>query len=80
MALPSIALDPCKETGLDRKYIQQIIVFAAIFLAFQVGFDLIQGITVTPGLFLARLITTLMATAIYAALTLWLKKRKERGD
>ena len=62
---------------MDIKAAQQIAVFAAIFLIFQIGFDWMQGAAITPGLFLSRLVTTFVATVIYAVLVLWLKKRNE---
>ena len=65
---------------MDRRILQQLFVFAAIFLVLQVGLDLAQGIAVTPAVFASRLITTVIATAVYAVLLMWLKKRKERGD
>jgi len=65
---------------MDRSFIQQIAVFAAIFLILQIIFDVVQGVPLTPGVFLSRLITTIIATAFYGALTLWLKKRKERKE
>ena len=65
---------------MDRSFVQQLFVFAAIFLVLQLGFDLMQDVPITPGVFLSRLITTILATAFYGALTLWLKKRRERKD
>lgn len=65
---------------MDRGFVQQVCVFAAVFLSFQVGFDLLQDAPITSQVFWSRLILTLIATALYGALTLWLKKRKERKD
>ena len=65
---------------MDRSFVQQMIVFAAIFLILQVGLDLAQGVPLSPGVFLSRLITTAIATGLYGALTLWLKKRRQRKD
>lgn len=65
---------------MDRSFVQQLFVFAAIFLILQLGLDLMQDVPITPGVFLSRLITTILATAFYGALTLWLKKRRERKD
>ena len=62
---------------MDRNFIQQMFVFAAIFLVLQLGFDLFQNVPITPVVFLSRAITTILATVVYGALTLWLKKRKE---
>ena len=62
---------------MDRSFIQQIFVFAAIFLVLLLAFDLFQNVPITPGVFLSRMITTILATAFYGALTLWLKKRRE---
>ena len=65
---------------MDKGFVQQVFVFAAVFLSFQVGFDLLQDDPITQQVFLNRLILTLIATALYGALTLWLNKRKERKD
>ncbi len=65
---------------MDKGFVQQLCVFAAIFLAIQIGFDMMQGLPITPAVFLSRVITTAMATAIYGAFSLWLKKRKDRKD
>lgn len=65
---------------MDRGFVQQLFVFAAVFLILQIGIDLLQGTPITPQVFLGRLILTLIATVLYGVLTLWLKKRKERED
>ncbi len=65
---------------MDKSFVQQVSVFAVVFLSLQVGFDLLQDAPITSQIFLSRLIMTLIATALYGALTLWLKKRKERKD
>ncbi len=65
---------------MDKGFVQQVFVFAAVFLSLQVGFDLLQDAPITSQVFLNRLIMTLIATSLYGALTLWLKKRKERKD
>jgi hypothetical protein len=65
---------------MDKGFVQQLCVFAAVFLILQVGIDLLQGTPITPQVFLGRLIMTLIATGLYGALTLWFKKRKERED
>lgn len=62
---------------MDRSFIQQMFVFAAIFLLLQVVFDVMQSRSVTASGFFGQLITTVLATVCYGALTLWLKKRKE---
>jgi len=65
---------------MDKGFVQQRIVFAAIFLILQIGLDLLQGVPITVAVFASRLITTVLATAFYGAITLWLKKRRERKD
>ncbi len=65
---------------MDKNFIQQMAVFAAIFLILQFAFDLMQGIPISAPMFFSRLITTIIATAIYGALTLWLKKRRARKE
>ena len=65
---------------MNKGFVQQVCVFAAVFLSFQVVFDLLQDDPITSQVFLNRLILTLIATALYGALTLWLNKRKERKD
>ena len=65
---------------MDRKFTQQLVVFAAVFLCLQLVFDLMQDIAITPGVFLSRLITTLVATAFYGLVTWWLKKRKNSEE
>ena len=65
---------------MDKGFVQQLFVFAAIFLVLQLGLDLLQDVPITPAVFLSRVITTAIATAFYGALSLWLKKRKDRKD
>lgn len=65
---------------MDMRFIQQVVVFAAAFLLFQVGFDWLQGRPITLASLGVMAATSVVATAIYAGLILWLKKRKERGD
>jgi len=65
---------------MDRNFFQQMAVFAAIFLVLQIVFDLIQSVPITPDVFLSRVLITILATLFYGALSLWLKKRKERRD
>ena len=65
---------------MDIRFVQQMVVFAAIFLLFQVGFDWLQGRSISPGYLGVMTLTTLVVTAIYAGLLWWLKKRKERGE
>jgi hypothetical protein len=60
--------------------IQQLVVFAAIFLICQVGFSWLQDQPVTPGSFGWMILTTLVATVFYAVLTAWLGNRKDRGE
>ena len=62
---------------MNQHSAQQLFVFAAIFLCLQLGFDLMQGAPVTPGVFLSRLAVTLIATACYGLITWWLKQRKK---
>jgi hypothetical protein len=65
---------------MDRSFAQQLAVFAAIFLGLQIGFDLWQGITITPQVFLMRLVSALVITAIYGLLIRVFRKRNERGE
>ncbi|MFY9210251.1 MAG: hypothetical protein WAO69_03910 [Aestuariivita sp.] len=65
---------------MTQGFAQQLLVFAAIFLCFQLGFDLLQGLSITPGVFLSRLGTTIIATAIYGLLSWWLRKRSNREE
>ena len=65
---------------MDKGFVQQVFVFAAVFMSLQVGYDLLQDAPITGEVFLSRLILTLIATALYGVLTLWLNKRKERKD
>ena len=63
--------------NMGQGFAQQLAVFAAIFLCLQLGLDLMQGQTITPGVFLSRLGATILATALYGFVVWWLKKRKE---
>ncbi len=65
---------------MDRSFAQQLAVFAAIFLGLQIGFDLWQGIAITPQVFLMRLVSALVITAIYGLLIRVFRKRNERGE
>jgi hypothetical protein len=65
---------------MSKGMMQQLFVFAAIFLVLQVVLDLMQGVAITPAIFASRLIVTVIATAVYGVLLIWLKKRKERRD
>ena len=63
---------------MSTKNVQQFIVFAAVFLIFQVGFSWLQDQPVTPASFGWMVLTTLAATVFYAVLTQWFQRNK--GD
>ncbi|TNF57252.1 MAG: hypothetical protein EP307_14285 [Rhodobacteraceae bacterium] len=65
---------------MDRSLVQQLAVFAAIFLILQIGFDLWQGVAITPEVFLMRLAGALVATGVYGFLIRVFRKRNERGE
>ena len=65
---------------MDAKFFQQIFVFAAIFMLLLIGMDWVRGVPVTGVTLLSAAGSALIATAIYAVVTLWLNKRKKRGD
>ena len=60
---------------MSREVKQQIIVFAAIFLLIQLGFDLLQGVPISLPIFGRRVLTTLVATALYGVFLIWRSKR-----
>lgn len=65
---------------MNRGFAQQLAVFAAIFLLLQIGLDWMQGVQITLGVFLTRLLGALIATAIYGAIVMWLSNRKKGGE
>ena len=63
---------------MDAKFVQQMAVFAAIFLLCQVGFDWIQGRAVSMRSFGGMLIVTGIVTAVYAGFVTLMNKRRNR--
>lgn len=58
---------------------RQVLSFAVIFLIIQIAFEMLSGAPLSIGLIVSRLITTVLATAIYAVVLRWLEKRKKTG-
>lgn len=65
---------------MDMRFWQQMVVFAAVFMLLLVGMEWLRGLPITGPVLLAAAGTTLIATPIYGVITLWLNKRKKRGE
>lgn len=63
---------------MNRRFVQQMFVFAAIFLLCQVAFDWVQGRAVSIDSFSSMVTVTIVVTALYGAFVLFINKR--RGD
>lgn len=61
---------------MNAKFVQQMLVFAAIFLLCQVGLDWVQGRAVSAQSFLSMVLVTGVVTALYGAFILFVNNRR----